>query len=115
MSSRSCGVMKPSCYHWSGIVERCRVDSKFKFGETTAKVKPPTAVRKSSTPDPVTAEARKALALDPNFAWAHSLLGQALFYTGHSEESIAPPRAAIRLDPNFDSHLHYLAQAYFGL
>jgi tetratricopeptide (TPR) repeat protein len=65
--------------------------------------------------DRAMAEARRALALDPNLAWAHSLLGQALHYSGRSDDAIEPLNIAIRLDPNEDPFLHQLALAYFGL
>jgi adenylate cyclase len=56
------------------------------------------------------------IALDPNHAWAHSLLGQALHYSGRSQDAIEPLQTAIRLDPNEqDSFLHHLALAYFGV
>jgi len=62
------------------------------------------------------AEARRALALDPNHAWAHSLLGQALHYSGRSQDAVEPLQAAIRLDPHDqDPFLHHLALAYFGV
>jgi tetratricopeptide (TPR) repeat protein len=57
---------------------------------------------------------RRNLALDPNFARAHAVLGQSLHHSGLSEEAIEPLTAAIRLDP-YDLYLHFLAQAYFGL
>jgi TolB-like protein len=66
--------------------------------------------------DRAMAEARRALSLDPNHAWAYSLLGQALHYSGHSQEAIEPLETAIRLDPNDqDPFLHHLALAYFGV
>jgi adenylate cyclase len=65
--------------------------------------------------DRAMAEAQRALALDPNLAWAHSLLGQALHYSGRSQDAIEPLKAAIRLDPNEDPFLHHLALAYFGV
>jgi adenylate cyclase len=66
--------------------------------------------------DRAMAEARRALALDPNHAWAHSLLGQVLYYSGRSQDAIEPLQAAIRLDPNEqDPFLHHLALAYCGV
>jgi adenylate cyclase len=66
--------------------------------------------------DRAMAEARRALALDPNLAWAHSLLGQVLYYSGRPQDAIEPLTTAMRLDPNDqDPFLHYLAMAYFGV
>ena len=61
------------------------------------------------------AAAQAALGCDPNFALAHSLLGQVLHYSGRPAEALQPLATAFRLDPDNDQdpHLHYLAQAYF--
>src|SRR5262249_462311 len=63
------------------------------------------------------AEARAAFFCDPNFALAHSFLGQVLYYFGRSAESLQPLATPFRLHPNNDQdpHLHYLAQGYFCL
>jgi adenylate cyclase len=66
--------------------------------------------------DRAIAETRQAIALDSNFAWAYSLLGQTLHYAGRSQDAIDPIATAMRLDPNHDDMFHhFLAQAYFGL
>jgi adenylate cyclase len=65
--------------------------------------------------DRAMAEVRTALRYGPNFALAHSLLGQVLYYSGRPAEALPPLATAFRLDPDNDQdpHLHYLAQAYF--
>jgi TolB-like protein/Flp pilus assembly protein TadD len=66
--------------------------------------------------DRAIAEARRAIALDANFAWAYTLLGQALHYAGRSRDAIDPIATAMRLDPNHDDMFHhFLAQSYFSL
>jgi tetratricopeptide (TPR) repeat protein len=44
--------------------------------------------------------ARRAVALDPNDAWAHTVLGFVLQYEREYEESEAHVETALRLDPN---------------
>ena len=43
----------------------------------------------------------KALALDPDDAWAHSLKGWILLVQGHNEEAVAEFERALALDPSF--------------
>jgi adenylate cyclase len=50
----------------------------------------------------------RALALDPNYAWAHELKGYMLAFQGHLDESVAECERALSLDPS-------LVQAYGGL
>jgi adenylate cyclase len=45
------------------------------------------------------AEARKALAISPNFGNAHLLLGSTLLYSGQPQEGLEALRNSIRLDP----------------
>jgi tetratricopeptide (TPR) repeat protein len=66
--------------------------------------------------DRASAEARRAIALDPNLAHGHALLGHVLHYAGRSEEALVPLHQAMRLDPYYpDIYLHFLAQSYFML
>ena len=49
--------------------------------------------------DKAIAQAEKAVAINPNSAWAHFIVGKTLFFAGRTEESIAEYKKAIRLDP----------------
>ena len=65
--------------------------------------------------DAITA-ARRAKALDPNFAPGHSLLGLTLHYAGRSHDALDVLDRAMRLDPYYpDAYLHFLAQCQFSL
>jgi adenylate cyclase len=61
-------------------------------------------------------EANIAVAINPNYAWAHGFLGSALTWTERPLDAIAPLERAIRLSP-FDpmtwKWLHNMVQAYF--
>jgi hypothetical protein len=57
------------------------------------------------------AEARTSIALEPNNADAHNLLGAALASQGNLRESIPEFRAALKLDPKNETALRNLAQA----
>jgi tetratricopeptide (TPR) repeat protein len=62
------------------------------------------------------AEARRSIALDPNLAQAHAVLGQMLHYAGRSEDSLEPLDRAMRLDPFYPNvYLHISAQSCFML
>jgi TolB-like protein len=59
------------------------------------------------------AEARQAIALDPNSADSRVALGCALYMAGKPEQAIAPIRKAIRSNPIAPSHYYYhLGEAY---
>ncbi len=61
-------------------------------------------------------EAEKAIALDPNSAFAYSVYAQTLHYAGRSAEALEPIETAMRLDPHYpDLWLHFLGQIYFML
>ena len=49
--------------------------------------------------DKAVAEAEKAVALNPNSAMAHVMLGKTLIFAGRWEESIPEYKKAIRLNP----------------
>jgi adenylate cyclase len=49
--------------------------------------------------DEAIAQAEKAVAINPNSAWAHFIVGKTLFFAGRAEESIPEYKKAIRLDP----------------
>jgi adenylate cyclase len=59
----------------------------------------------------------KAVALNPNSAWAHFMVGKTLFFAGRSEESIPEYKRAIRLNPIPPNHHLWslgLSYAYTG-
>jgi tetratricopeptide (TPR) repeat protein len=55
---------------------------------------------------------QKALAIDPNWAKAHSCLGKALLREGKSEEAKSSFLIAIRLDPSLSDAHYQLGQLY---
>jgi adenylate cyclase len=59
----------------------------------------------------------KAVALNPNSAWAHFMVGKTLFFAGRCEESIPEYKRAIRLNP-IPPNNHFwslgLSYAYMG-
>jgi TolB-like protein/DNA-binding SARP family transcriptional activator len=60
--------------------------------------------------------AEKSLAIDPNFAEGHAVLGLILVYSGKPRAAIASLHKAMRLDPHYrDIYLHLLALAYVQL
>ena len=62
------------------------------------------------------AELERAIALEPNFAAGHVVLGLIHHYAGNSEKAIELINRGMRLDPHYpDVRLHWLAQAYFQL
>jgi adenylate cyclase len=61
------------------------------------------------------AEAERALAISPNLAVAHSVLGRALLFSGRPEKGIAALRACIRLDPRASNLGTVLMQVALGL
>jgi adenylate cyclase len=66
--------------------------------------------------DGALAEARRMIALDPNFAQGYMATGLILTYAGRAEEGLEPMATAMRLDPHYPSIvLHFLAQANFSL
>jgi adenylate cyclase len=66
--------------------------------------------------DGALAEARRMIALDPNFAQGYMATGLILTYAGRPEEGLEPMATAMRLDPHYPSIvLHVLAQAHFSL
>jgi len=54
---------------------------------------------------------RRAIALNPNFAWSHHNLAEALIKQGQIDEAIASYRRAIEINPNFASFHHNLREA----
>src|SRR6185312_13566392 len=59
------------------------------------------------------AEAEAAIALNPNFAPTHNLLGSIHVYSGEPLEAIPHIEKAIRLDPGFSQqYMHFLGMAY---
>ncbi len=70
-----------------------------------------------STNDPATAEEefRKALSLEPDFAWAHHGLGAALAMRGQTDEAIASFERAIELRPDLAEAHSHLANLYLTL
>ena len=59
------------------------------------------------------AEAKRAIALDPNFAEGYARLGEILNLAGRPEEGIGLVKKAMRLDPHYTfSYLFYLGHAY---
>jgi adenylate cyclase len=62
------------------------------------------------------AEARRAIALDPNFADAYGVLGNALHYAGHPVESLQQYERMARLNPHYPPiFLFFMAQDHFAL
>jgi adenylate cyclase len=62
------------------------------------------------------AEARRMMALDPNFAQGYAATGLGLTYAGRAAEALEPLAMAMRLDPHYPAMvLHFLAQANFSL
>lgn len=62
------------------------------------------------------AEAERALAISPNLAFAHELLGATLIFSGQPREGIAAIEQAIRLDPYdplLPSRLNLVATALY--
>jgi len=60
--------------------------------------------------------AKKSLAIDPNFAEGHAVLGLILVYSGKPRDAIASLHKAMRLDPHYrDIYLHLLALAHVQL
>ncbi|UCI10365.1 adenylate/guanylate cyclase domain-containing protein [Mesorhizobium sp. B1-1-8] len=61
-------------------------------------------------------EAERSIALAPNLAEGHESLGNALHYSGRSEEALACFDQAMALNPHYpDMFLHFQAQAMFQL
>ena len=61
-------------------------------------------------------EAERSIALAPNLAEGHESLGNALHYSGRSEEALACFDRAMALNPYYpDMFLHFQAQAMFQL
>jgi adenylate cyclase len=58
-------------------------------------------------------EADKALALNPNYALAHTARGAVYAYTGEPAKAIPYIERAIRLDPAQQQYRHFLGTAYF--
>jgi TolB-like protein/class 3 adenylate cyclase/Tfp pilus assembly protein PilF len=60
------------------------------------------------------AEARRAVALDPNYAGGYARLGAILQYAGRPQEGIALVKKAMGLDPHFPFiYLFWLGEAYY--
>jgi adenylate cyclase len=57
------------------------------------------ALRKRGDHEGGRVEAERALAISPNLAVAHYMLGAALILSGRPEEGVAALRTCIRLDP----------------
>ena len=55
------------------------------------------------------AEAERALAISPNLALAHAVLGQTLIFSGRPAEGGAALERSIRLDPRSAVHLNLIA------
>jgi len=54
---------------------------------------------------------RRAIAQNPNFAWSHHNLAEALIKQGQIDEAIVSYRRAIEINPNFASFHHNLREA----
>ncbi|GMQ76696.1 MAG: adenylate/guanylate cyclase domain-containing protein [Gammaproteobacteria bacterium] len=66
--------------------------------------------------DRATVAAGKCLAIDPDSADGHSVLGLIYVYSGKPREAIASLHKTMRLDPHYrDIFLHLIAQAHFLL
>jgi len=64
--------------------------------------------------DKAIAEGEKAIAVDPNSAYAHDSLSTALHYSGRNEEAIVHIKKAMRLSPYYPAfYLMFLADSYF--
>jgi adenylate cyclase len=62
------------------------------------------------------ADARRAIALDPNFADAYGTLGNALHYAGRAAESLEQYAQMARLNPHYPPiFLFFMAQDHFAL
>jgi adenylate cyclase len=62
------------------------------------------------------AEARRAIALDPNDADGYVAMADALIYSGNFEEAVDFVKKAMRLDPNNPAtYLYTLGLAHFGM
>jgi adenylate cyclase len=59
--------------------------------------------------------ARRAIDLSPNYAGAHTGLGQVLDLTGRHEAAIASLDESVRLDPLYHMALQFRGRAYFAL
>ena len=60
------------------------------------------------------AEAKRAIALDPNDAESYAALGSALIFAGHAEDAIKAYQTAMRLDPLYPArYLDRIGVAYF--
>jgi adenylate cyclase len=63
-----------------------------------------------------TAEAEKAIALDPNYAGAHVLLATLLYFNGRAQEGVRLMQRAIALNPNHPyNYSFHLGQALYIL
>jgi TolB-like protein/Tfp pilus assembly protein PilF len=63
-----------------------------------------------------TAAAEKCLAVEPNFAEGHAVLGLILVYSGEPSAAIDSVHRAMRLDPHYrDIYLHLMALAHVRL
>jgi adenylate cyclase len=68
------------------------------------------------TPDEALAQAKRAIALDPNDPAGHLAMANALLKAGNPNKAIVSMRHAMRLDPHFPaSYLTRLGRAQFGL
>jgi adenylate cyclase len=66
--------------------------------------------------DAALAEARRMIAIDPNFAQGHMATGVGLTYAGKPAEALEAFAYAMRLDPHYPAIvLHFVAQAHFAL
>jgi len=61
------------------------------------------------------AEAERALAISPNLARAHAMLGQALILSGRPQEGLASLETSVRLDPRARSagRANYIAMGFY--
>jgi len=67
-------------------------------------------------PDRALAEARRSIALAPNFARGHLIVGRMLTFNGDAAAAINAIDACMRFDPLYrDITLHYLAEARVSL
>lgn len=65
--------------------------------------------------DEAEAPAERAVALNPNFADAYTVLGNIREFQGRYEDAVALYTRAHRLDPQFDLSLHFLGRALLSL
>ena len=64
--------------------------------------------------DRAVTEARRAVALDPNFAEGHAMLGEVLLYNGQPDGALKSLNQATRLNPSFPDRYGFLmGQAKF--